>query len=35
MHVDFLKKKSNASKAFMHYCMAIRTPKAARTDLCV
>ncbi|CEM32040.1 unnamed protein product [Vitrella brassicaformis CCMP3155] len=28
----FLKKKSTAPKAFMHYCMASRIPKAVRTD---
>ncbi|CEM35417.1 unnamed protein product [Vitrella brassicaformis CCMP3155] len=28
----FLKKKSIAPKAFMHYCTAIRMPKAVRTD---
>jgi len=32
VHVDFLKKKSIAPKAFMHYCTAIRMPKAVRTD---
>ncbi|CEM36988.1 unnamed protein product [Vitrella brassicaformis CCMP3155] len=28
----FLKKKSTAPKALMHYCMAIRMPKAVKTD---
>uniref|UniRef100_A0A7S1JZK4 Uncharacterized protein n=1 Tax=Vitrella brassicaformis TaxID=1169539 RepID=A0A7S1JZK4_9ALVE len=32
VHVDFLKQKSVAPKAFMHYCTAIRMPKAVRTD---
>ncbi|CEM29330.1 unnamed protein product [Vitrella brassicaformis CCMP3155] len=32
MQAYFLKKKSTAPKAFMHYCMAVRMPKAVRTD---
>ncbi|CEM34227.1 unnamed protein product [Vitrella brassicaformis CCMP3155] len=32
MQTYFLKQKSIAPKAFMHYCTAVRMPKAVRTD---
>mmetsp|Transcript_41963 Transcript_41963/g.119040 ORF Transcript_41963/g.119040 Transcript_41963/m.119040 type:complete len:159 (-) Transcript_41963:3494-3970(-) len=32
IHVDFLKKKSDAPAAFIQYCTAVRMPKAVRTD---